>query len=68
MEPGDIEAKGRSSQRVEARSLVCYWAVRELGMAVTELARRFGMSPSGITYAVRRGEIIARENKYDLTN
>jgi putative transposase len=68
LEPGDIEAKGRSSQRVEARSLVCYWAVRELGMAVTELARRFGMSPSGVTYAVRRGEIIARENTYDLLN
>ena len=61
-----ILSKGRQRQRVDARSLLCYWAVRELGMSLTELAGRFGMSPSAVSYAVARGEVIARENNYQL--
>ena len=61
-----ILSKGRQRQRVDARSLLSYWAVRELGMSLTELARRFGMSPSALSYAVARGEVIARENNYQL--
>lgn len=59
-----ILSKGRQRQRVPARSLLCYWAVRELGMSLTELAGRLGMSPSAVAYAVARGEVIARENNY----
>jgi len=61
-----VLSRGRQRQRVEARSLLCYWAVRELGMTLTELARFFGMSPSAVGYSVQRGEIIATENKYEL--
>ena len=32
---------GGERRRVQARSLLYYWAVRELGMSVTELARKF---------------------------
>jgi hypothetical protein len=32
LEPFDIWAKGKERIRVEARSLLCYWAVRELGI------------------------------------
>jgi chromosomal replication initiation ATPase DnaA len=66
LDPSYIVSKGRQASRVEARSLLCYWAVRELGMSVTELARRFGMTPSAVTYAVERGERIATENRYQL--
>ena len=43
-----------------------YWTVRELGMSLTEIARRLGISVSGVGYSVERGAIIARENNYRL--
>jgi len=61
-----VVSKGRQRPRVEARSLLCYWAVRELGMTLTELALLFVMSPSAIGYSVQRGETIAEENNYQL--
>ena len=48
MDAGEIMTKGRRTQQVEARSLLCYWAVGELGMGLTELARAFGMTPSDV--------------------
>ena len=42
------------------------WAVRELGVSLTDLARRLGMSPAGVGYAVQRGEVMARERGYQL--
>jgi hypothetical protein len=67
MEEREAWAKGRWPERVKARSLFCFWAVRELGVPLPELAKKSGMSPAGIGYAVRRGEIIAQESKYQLT-
>jgi hypothetical protein len=45
VEPHWIMVRGGEGRRVAARSLLCYWAVRELGMTLTDLARIFGMSP-----------------------
>ena len=66
IEVDDIGLKGKQQKRVKARSLFCYWAVRELGMSLTELARRLGISVVGVGYSVERGEIIARENHYQV--
>ena len=44
----------------------CYWAVKELGIQLSELARNLSMSPDGVGYAVRRGEEIARQGNYGL--
>ena len=51
----------------QARSLLCYWAVRELGMAMSELSVKLGLSLAGVSQAVRRGETIAEEAGYSLT-
>jgi len=40
--------------------------VYELGIALTELARRLRMSPAGVGYAAQRGTAIANENGYRL--
>ncbi|MBI4775514.1 MAG: transposase [Deltaproteobacteria bacterium] len=61
MELHEVFSKGRQDRKVKARSLVCYWAVRELGMSMSDLARKFGMSISGVGYAVNRGERISHE-------
>jgi chromosomal replication initiation ATPase DnaA len=34
----DILSKGKQQRKVKARSLLCYWAVRELGISLTDLA------------------------------
>jgi putative transposase len=49
--PSELLTKGRFPIRVEARSLLCHVAVHDLGMSLTELARRLGMTPSAIGYA-----------------
>ena len=63
---GKIFGRGRQQQRVEARSLFCFWAVRELGNPLASLAMRLEMSPAGIGYAVGKGEAIALKNGYEL--
>jgi len=66
IEESDIFLKGKKQKRVKARSLFCYWGVRELDISLTELARRLGMTVAGVGYSVERGESIARENHYRL--
>ncbi len=66
MEPNEIFAKGRQNKKVRARSLLCFWAVRELGMSHTDLAKKLEMSPAGIGFSVERGELIAGKGNYLL--
>ncbi len=66
IEVDDIFLKGKQQIRVKARSLFCFWAVRELGISLTELARHLGIIVPGVGYSVERGEIIARKNDYQL--
>ncbi len=58
---------GRYRQLVIARSLLCYWAVHELGEQMTSLAKRLGISGAAVSKSVRRGASIAREEGYKLT-
>jgi hypothetical protein len=63
---GEVFARGRQQRRVSARSLFCFWAVREMGNSLASLAIRLGMSPAGVGYAIQRGEAIAHEKGYQL--
>ena len=65
-DPGDVFLRGKQRKRVDARSLFCHWAVNELGVSLTELARRIGVSVPAVGYSVRRGEVIAKENRFQL--
>jgi REP element-mobilizing transposase RayT len=58
--------KNRRPQVAVARSLLCYWASKELGMSMTELAKRLNLTQPAISIAARRGEKFARENQYRL--
>ena len=49
-----------------SRDLVCYWAAVELGMSVVDLARKFDLTPAAVSYAVQRGEKMAKERDYQL--
>ena len=59
-------ASGKERRRVQARSLLCYWAVKELGISMAELSRKLKLSQSGISLSVKRGEKIAQDNGYEL--
>ena len=66
MDSEELWQPGRYRQLVMARSLLCYWAVHELGEQMTVLASRLGISTAAVSKAVRRGAAIARENNYQL--
>jgi len=51
---------------VQARSLFCYWAVRELGVSATALAEKLGLSHPAVSISVKRGEKVAKEKGYEL--
>jgi REP element-mobilizing transposase RayT len=61
-----IYSRGRRQQQMQARSLFCHWAVDELGMSRTEIARCLGMTQPGVGYAVNRGAQIAQSMNYKL--
>ncbi len=61
LEKQEFYSKSRMKIRSEARSVFCYWAVRELGVEGARLARRFNMSQAGVGYAVKKGEKIVKE-------
>jgi len=66
MEKHEVFSKGRQQRRVKAKSLLCFWAVREIGMSLRELAGRLEMSAPGVGFAVERGEVIAHRNSHKL--
>jgi REP element-mobilizing transposase RayT len=57
--PDDIYRAGKRPLLVSARSVFCYWAVRELGLTTTAVARVLGLTQPAVSIAVRRGERIA---------
>jgi len=61
-----VWAPGKQRQVVEARSLLCYWAVRELGISMASLSRKLNISIPAVSQSVIRGENIAKSNQYVL--
>jgi len=66
IKPDEVFSKGRQNWKVKARSLLCFWAARELGMSHTALAKKLEMSLAGVGFSVERGESIAKKGKYSL--
>jgi len=64
-----VEAMVRSGKKreiVKARSLLCFWAVTELGMALSDLARRLGVAVSTVSLAVDRGAQLVDSEKLKI--
>jgi putative transposase len=66
LDPLGLWGPGKERNRVNARSLLCYWAVRKLGLSMAELSRRLRLSLSGVSQSVKRGEKIAQNKRYEL--
>ena len=66
MDVQEVWQPGKYRRLVMARSLLCFWAVRELGESMTAMARRLGISTVAVSKSVERGERIANEMGYSI--
>ena len=66
IEKDDLFLKGGQKLRSDARGLFCFWCSSELDLSLTDLARKLEMTVSGVGYAIRRGEKIAKQHQYRL--
>ena len=66
LKPEEVWAAGKYRRIVEARSLLCYWAVRELGVSMSSLARKLGISIPSVSDSVTRGQRIADAKGFSL--
>jgi len=63
-----ITGRGRQRDRVRARDLLCYWCAIEIGISMADLSRKFDMTLAAVSYAVKRGDKIAKEAGFHLDN
>lgn len=66
IETADILSGGKYRQPVKARSVYCYWAVRELGESATAVAKKLRVSQPAVSMSVKRGEGIVAEKNLKL--
>ena len=62
MNVAEVWSAGKYRYIVMDRSLLCCWAVRELGVSMISLAKRLRISPAAVTQSVERGERLKRED------
>lgn len=61
IEYSQLMSSAKYPQTVQARSVLCYFAVRELGITATALAKAMGLTQPAVSISVRRGEDIVKE-------
>lgn len=61
-----LAGPGKKRENVKARRLLCFWAVTELGMALSDLARRLGVAVSTVSLAVGRGAQLVDREKLNI--
>lgn len=66
--PKKVTAFGKPLQTVKARTLLCFWANRKLGMSTTEIAKRLKITQPAASRLSKRGEQIEKECGFDLLN
>jgi len=56
-----FSAGGKYRRIIEVRSLLCYWAVRELGVSLSSPSRKLGISVPSVSDSVARGQRLVEE-------
>lgn len=62
----EIFDPSKKPQRVRARSLLCFWAVSELGLSGTVVGNRLKLVQSAVSKAVDRGAKVAAEYGFSI--
>lgn len=66
VEKGRVLAGGKQQNRVHARSVTAYWAIRYLGLTATTVGRALGLSKSAVSRAAERGRRLVAEQSLTL--
>lgn len=66
VEKSELYSGSRKKPISQARSVFCYWCVRELGESMTFIARQLGLTQPAVGYAVDRGQKIVKKRKLKL--
>ena len=66
LRPEDILDGIRDRKRIEARSILSYWATDQLGMTQNQLAEKLNVTQSAISHAARRGKNLVMNHSYSL--
>ncbi|MGB9442235.1 MAG: hypothetical protein WCB15_30135 [Desulfobacterales bacterium] len=66
MEPAEVRKPGNQTLRLKARSLICYRAVRELGISGTSVSELLGIGQPAVSCAVVREEKLAQDMNLSL--
>lgn len=59
----EVLRQGKFARTVEARSVLCFWANRHLGISTVKLARRLKIAQPTVTQSVARGEKLVAEKQ-----
>jgi putative transposase len=68
IDPELVWARGKQPKLVQARSLLCYWATKELGISQSALSKRLGLSPPAVSLSVVRGRQLVGKFQYSIGN
>jgi len=66
IKPKEFLGPGKQRKKVQARSLLCWYANGELRISQAELSMRLGITPASISVAVQRGRQIAEDYGYTI--
>ena len=64
--PKELLAGGKQRRTVLARSMICYWGTRELGMSAVWISKKMNIAPSTASESVTRGQKIVEEQGLNL--
>jgi len=64
--PKGLLAGGKQRRTVLARSMLCYWGTRDLGMSAVWISKKMNIAPSTVSEAVTRGLKIVEEQGLNL--
>jgi len=56
IEKDQVVVPGKQPDRVRARSVLAYWAIRELGLTATEVVKYLGLNKSAVSRAATKGQ------------
>ena len=66
IEQKDVLRPDKRPPTVKARSLLCFWLNRELGMTTVDIAKRLKISQSAVSRSSWRGQNKAENNRFKL--
>jgi putative transposase len=62
IDPQELRLKTRTARIVEARSVICYLAVRQIGHSGVEVGRHMNLRRAGVSVAAGRGDKIVNKD------